>query len=271
MKDVAEFRLKAWKDLHELARPNWIYRGQVDASWDLSTSLERCFIREGIEGHARVELEKELLREFRRTYHNYAPHIPARERLLEWLSLMQHHGAPTRLLDFTYSIYVAAYFAVEDATRDAAIWAFNAAWTMSEGVEAMERAGKKQARTWYDRTSERHEVVSESLLLEAPAVTSVLVLSPFRLNERLRTQKATFLVPGDITTSFMENLLSMPGHGNRRKLVKIVVPASLRREAVEALHYMNITRTSLFPGLDGYAQSLGVYHPSYRPVEWTDE
>ena len=47
MKDVAEFRLKAWKDLHELARPNWIYRGQVDASWDLSTSLERCFIRAG--------------------------------------------------------------------------------------------------------------------------------------------------------------------------------------------------------------------------------
>ena len=113
MKDFTEIRLRAWKELHDLARPNWIYRGQGDASWALSTSLERCFLREGIEGDDRAKLERELLREFRRTYHNYAAHVPEPERLLEWLSLMQHHGAPTRLLDFTFSIYVAAYFAVK--------------------------------------------------------------------------------------------------------------------------------------------------------------
>jgi hypothetical protein len=69
----------------------------------------------------------------------------------------------------------------------------------------------------------------------------------------------------------MDNLRGVPGHDDAANLVKIVLPASLRGKAVEALHYMNISRTSLFPGLDGYAQSLGVYHPSYRPVDWAEE
>jgi hypothetical protein len=271
MKDFTEIRLKAWKELHDLAQPNWIYRGQGDASWELSTSIERCFAREGIAGNNRAELEKELVREFRRTYHNYAVHIPERERLLEWLSLMQHHGAPTRLLDFTYSIYVAAYFAVEKATRDSAIWAVSASWAMNRGVEALEAAGKHEAQTWYGRTEERHEEVGESLLMAPPRVPSILVLSPYRMNERLRTQKGTFVVPGDVTSSFMDNLRAMKGHEQKKNLLKIVLPASLRSKAVESLHYMNISRTSLFPGLDGYAQSLGVYHPSYRPVDWSEE
>ena len=46
MKDFTEIKLESWKELHELAKPNWIYRGQGDASWAMSTSLERCFIRE---------------------------------------------------------------------------------------------------------------------------------------------------------------------------------------------------------------------------------
>ena len=51
-------------------------------------------------------------------------------------------------------------------------------------------------------------------------------------------------------------------------LLKIIIPIGLRRHALEKLFYMNISRTSLFPGLDGYAQSLGVYHPSMNPVNW---
>jgi hypothetical protein len=69
----------------------------------------------------------------------------------------------------------------------------------------------------------------------------------------------------------MDNLRSMPGHDDPKNMVKIVVPREMRQKAVESLHYMNISRTSLFPGLDGYAQSLGVYHPSYRPVPWSEK
>lgn len=48
---------------------------------------------------------------------------------------MQHHGTPTRLLDFTQSIYIAMYFALIDSTTDACIWAINDLWLIDEGIK----------------------------------------------------------------------------------------------------------------------------------------
>ena len=52
-------------------------------------------------------------------------HVPEWEDDFQWLALMQHHGAPTRLLDFTWSPYVAAFLALERAVDDAAVWAIH--------------------------------------------------------------------------------------------------------------------------------------------------
>jgi hypothetical protein len=265
---IAQVTLDKWSDIHDFGRRNWLFRGQRSASWDLKTSLERCFEREAIEGDARIALEAELLREFKRTFHNYALHIPGRNSVLEWLSLMQHHGAPTRLLDFNYSVYVASYFALETAVEDCAVWAIDAEWVMGEAVKAMVQAGKSNAAPLHAKTTEAHETIAGEILFKPPFVSSVLLLSPFRLNERLRIQKGTFLIPGDIASSFMDNLRSVAGHDREAHLLKIVLPARLRREALEKLHYMNISSTSLFPGLDGYARSLGIYHPAFRPIQW---
>jgi hypothetical protein len=265
---IAEVILRKWSDIHDFGRRNWLFRGQRSARWDLKTSLERCFEREAVAGEARIALEAELLREFRRTFHNYAVHIPERSSVIEWLSLMQHHGAPTRLLDFNYSIYVASYFALETADEDCAVWAIDAEWVMGAAVEAMKQAGKSNAVKLHAKTSEDHETIADEILFKPPFVSSVLLLSPFRLNERLRIQKGTFLVPGDVASSFMDNLRSHAGHELEDRVLKIVLPARLRGEALEKLHYMNISSTSLFPGLDGYARSLGIYHPAFRPIQW---
>jgi hypothetical protein len=265
---IQEVTLGSWREIHDYGRRNWVFRGQRSARWVLRTSLERCFERESVEGAARDELEAELLREFKRAYHNYAVHVPERENVIEWLSLMQHHGAPTRLLDFTYSIYVAAYFAVETASEDCAVWALNAGWAMDHAISAMREAGKAEAAKLSGRTSEEHETASYTILFRPPYVKAALTLSPFRLNERLRIQKGTFIVPGDVTCGFMDNLTSVPGHDRESNLLKIVLPVRLRWEALEKLHYMNLSSTSLFPDLDGYARSLGIYHPAYKPIKW---
>lgn len=115
--------VKEWDEIQNLARRGWLYRGQRSASWPIQTSLERYCDRQGVSGPERPRIEAELFREFRRTYHHYADHVPDPSSVLEWMSLMQHHGAPTRLLDFTYSIFVACYFALEAADGDAAVWA----------------------------------------------------------------------------------------------------------------------------------------------------
>ncbi len=146
-----------WGDIHVLAKHGWLYRGQRSADWPLQTSLERCCNRQKILALDQSRIESELFREFRRAYHQYANHIPDASSCLEWMSLMQHHGAPTRLLDFTYSIYVAAYFALESAEGDAAVWAFNGPWALGESIERFHSAAKPNWERLREPFREEHE------------------------------------------------------------------------------------------------------------------
>lgn len=261
---VAEIRLDSWRQIHEFARGGWLFRGQRCSDWLLQTSLERCCERERIKPKYRYSIEAELLREFKRAYHQYALHLPSSDSTIEWLSLMQHHGAPTRLLDFTYSLYVAAYFAAETADSDCAVWAVNGPWIMDRSIPCLLKKGKRGAKRLVGKTEEVHEKIYHSLLFHKPFVKIAFQLNPFRLTERIRSQRAAFVAPGSVSNTFMDNLLALDGHEIAANLIKIIIPARLRGDVVERLFEMNISRRSLFPGLDGYAQSLGVFHPSFR-------
>jgi hypothetical protein len=68
-----------------------------------------------------------------RQCHHYTLHTPEADNVMEWLALMRHYGAPTRLLDCTYSFFAAVYFALEDfeledAEGECAVWALNSDW-----------------------------------------------------------------------------------------------------------------------------------------------
>jgi FRG domain len=261
-------KIESLSSLSEFAHRRWVYRGQREVGWKLLTSLDRCLLRYETDQRNRVLVEAELQREFRRTYHQYAVHIPRDDSILEWLSLMQHYGAPTRLLDFSYSIWVAAYFALESADGDACIWAINASWTLDETIKSLQSIGKSDAPRLAERFYEKHESLAEDLFFKSPFVDSVCVVNPFRLNDRLRTQKGVFLIAGNVLETFENNLKSLRGYDDSRNIVQIVLPKQMRRQAIEALFEMNISRTSLFPGLDGFAQSLAIYSPALNPQEW---
>jgi hypothetical protein len=104
---------------------SWAFRGQSNSSWPLYSKLSRHLISFGINPLSWGVQERRILRIFRRKAHHYLEHLPSEEDTFEWLALMQHHGSPTRLLDLTWSPYVAAFFALEHATNDCAVWAFN--------------------------------------------------------------------------------------------------------------------------------------------------
>ena len=93
---------------HELnALPNhYIFRGQADARWELRSSLERLLGSSWAIERARTS-EDYALRSFKSKYRIYAGSEHQPQSKLSWLSAMQHYGAPTRLIDFTTSPYIA--------------------------------------------------------------------------------------------------------------------------------------------------------------------
>lgn len=208
-----------WEKIHKYRKTmegkGWVFRGQRDATRPLETSLRRdCKYFPGkLEDPKNAEIA--LLREFRRRFHHYSAYIPREDDCLEWLSLMQHHGAPTRLLDFTYSIYVAAYFALEKPPLkkpkdDHAIWAINSKWATDE-CEVMFKPTAVHEYFEIPINEQTANLFPDAFMPKKPQ-RFVCPLNPFRLTERLTIQKGIFMCPGDVTTTFEKNLCAFQGH-----------------------------------------------------------
>ncbi|KDC60102.1 FRG domain-containing protein [Bordetella bronchiseptica] len=266
----------------------FVFRGQADAEWPLSSSLERA-----IQDHEPLMKGAELneywmLNEFRQKYHLYANHSPEYDNKFEWLALLQHHGCPTRLLDFSNSPYVAAYFAVAAARQDAAIWAIY-------DIEARERMAKKFSLPYEPGKKLRDEVnnlhidtINQIIAnTDKPSPKAHLVsLSSNKWSERLARQQGVFLAPADLGKSnrpktFMDNLyatfvdepiedigfIEQDADAVLSHLeiefepavmcLKMRIPKSLHGTFRKHLRMMGITDESLFPGLDGLARSMG--------------
>lgn len=266
-----EVRVTDWDDLVSRLRAlsgTWIFRGQCDGRLALATTLERHTPADMTRGDA----ERQLLKEFKRRAHTYLPPhlVPGENARLEWLALMQHYGAPTRLLDFTESPYVAAYFAVEDAVVGAescAVWALNCAWCFGEAGKLA--VGKDPSLDDYLQKKNQegkldlHPDVLRGMVtfnrenLFKEAIAAVVSATPERLSERLSAQQGIFLLPLDVEQGFMDNMSAYSDHADN--FIKFEFPNRHRGRALEELRLMNITRASLFPGLDGFAQSFRQY------------
>ena len=308
------FHIVDWDGLlkqeKELRAEEWLFRGMSCASWGLEPSLERaCKTYYGKQDLSKAAyLENILTREFRRRYHDHK--IGISDPIgIEWLSLMQHYGAPTRLLDFTYSFFVAAYFAIEKPCEQScpcagcailnlisrrlskvnshAIWAIRSDW-IKEGIKLLEDDGKDvryltiEQNEWkwkFEEQWDLQEPFFESLLNlrrkdrnpedEDPIKRSQNVpscafpVNAMRLNERSTIQQGVFICPGNVTQSFEKNLKSLQGFDNPQNLRKLVILFSpeQRLDALKRLHAMSINKATLYPGLQGFADSLGIYHP----------
>jgi hypothetical protein len=253
----------------------YVFRGQTRASkkWTLKTTFERA--GKGISKKDWTALEQKVLLEFRRRAQHYLLDLPEPQQHLEWLALMQHHGCSTRLLDFTRSFFIALFFAIENSDSHAAVWAVDSTYYESRpGIPRW----KDHLHSTYNKDAEKkaNDILSSS---DKKHDKGILLVEPFRMNERLSLQHGIFLFPKNIEVSFEENFCSHHGVNSFAKLAqkegklvvaKIVIPKMLHLKIACLLDMMNISATTLFPGLDGFARSQKRYiqstlsHEEYR-------
>lgn len=256
--------IEDWREFYVIVGEykNWIFRGQSNAEWPLYSSLSRYIKDQGIHRQAWAEQENRIMRIFKRKAHLFLDHVPDDEDSFQWLALMQHHGAPTRLLDFTWSPFVAAFFALERATKDAAVWAisFPAIWNSTLKFNLK---GKSVTAAEID-LREPDAFYDFFIVNELPFVS---VGEPLIMNKRLIAQSGTFAVPG-VLDKPVEEILSRYPEPEKIVTKFILKTHSIRDEAMLSLYTMNVTNATLFPDLDGLARSMGYeweHHWAFNP------
>lgn len=242
-------RLRSWQEFVDLTdvQGGWAFRGEVSAHWPLVSSLTRRLQAFCPDRSLWPLREERALRVFRRKAHIYVGNPAVLGDTLRCLALMQHHGAPTRLLDFTKSPYVAAFFALEDATDAAAVYALNtsALWGATPDFDRSLTRDHIDPRV--AGNFERHFLGNRQPVLWFG--------EPAEMDRRLVAQSGLFVVPGMIDRSLDDILAGYAGDVDEPLLVKYVLPSSLRAQAMDALYRMNVTNASLFPDLEGLARS----------------
>jgi hypothetical protein len=274
--DVHEIPCKTWNDFRNkvnrlilregmpLENKEWVFRGVLNRH-PLETTLERACKSWSIPLEELPRIEVEMIREIKRKAFGLGIPLPNRDDCIWWVSLMQHYGSPTRLLDFTYSPYVAAHFAFEQLLHDfsaqeAAVWAVQYKFTQAGGEQAVGRDDLQKIR--------RAELGCLNSLfdLTEKKVPSVLQVTAYYLHDRITAQQGVFLCPTDVSLSFISNFKSVPGHNKQNLVRKFVLPRNILKTAVAELQKMNITRHSLFPGIGGLAQSLTLRLPYFADL-----
>lgn len=261
---VQMLRVESWSELMDALyldshnalldryRSSYVYRGMEHATDPLNTTLNRLG-----ESH----LEKHLLRNFIK----YGQSEAAFSSIWNWMALAQHHGLPTRFLDWTYSPLVALHFATahfENFEQDGVIHAVNYVdakrYLPKELAEVIETEGS------HIFTAEMLDRAASSLqeLENLQNEPFALFFEPPSINPRIVNQYAVFSMmsnPGMIISDWWV--------GREVKAFGILIPANLKWEIRDKLDQANINERVLFPGLDGLARWLKRHYWDIRPPQ----
>ena len=284
-----EDRADSWATLLELLyesppdepreRSPFIYHGLSNREYRLTTSLCR-FVGESGEW----DMELQLLRDFNK----YATDFDEPESVWHLLSIAQHHGLPTRLLDWTRSPLVAAYFATGGSpATDGVIWMVDYRRAHDKLPATLQAIRERESTDVFDIdvladiefeieyetgvaapinpvNGQRHqsEVFHLRTIREALEAfdshhegVCVLFFEPPAIDDRIVNQSALFSMLSDPSLPLDEWLERDP-----TQYRKVIVPAELKAEIREKLDRANINQRVLFPGLDGLTGWLREYH-----------
>ena len=221
------------------------WRGQEKQEWDL---IPRIYTQSDVNDNDVGTHEKNIVVRFRQkapTRHSNCPPV-GREHYPARLFFMQHYGLPTRLLDWTSSVLVAAYFACrEKPEENAALWAMDP-FALNEsqmGKQELFQPVSDCAKDcfWAPFINETLESGQKTMAVMAPEV-----------DIRMLLQSSNFTIHG--ANMPLNNIDSSAVF-----LKKYVIPYAAKPIIIQTLKRLGIRETSLFPDLERLAEEIKTY------------
>ncbi len=254
--------------------PQFLFRGVSRSSYELQCSLARVADAQSPLG----DIEDDALGEFKALSRRWLRDPPDDDDMLGWFAVMQHYGAPTRLLDWTASPFIGLFFALRtQGDETAAVWTLNrSSATKHHNVASVRR---DSARPWGsdsrlpgdeseisqdDRAARTKSASSavrgrrnrfEKARMRCDAIPWILELE--RPDERMVAQQGVLTYVNTLDGVIPKNV-TREGKGGRRfrLLRKYELDPSLRTESLRRLGRMGLSYATLFPGLDGIGEAV---------------
>lgn len=235
--------------------PNsFAFRGQSDANWGLQSTLERFVPKQ----EDRRIFENRSLETFKSKFRLYSRDLDIPEGRLSWLSLMQHYGVPTRLLDFTTSPYVALYFAIENLTPvddgSIAIYAINYSELVQKSCSFV--LEKDRDFEVYSNRLNFFEKCEEAFerILDRRSYDVLWFVDPTQINNRLEKQSGTFLMSGSFDKT-IDELLKSKIYSDV-SFDKIVISHGFYKNIYSLLRKINLGPKNIYGDLSGLAKDI---------------
>lgn len=240
------------------------FRGLSDASYRLDTTLMRL-------GGAYATLERHLLRNFRKYAHRRRVEA---ESIWHWIAIAQHHGLPTRLMDWTFSPFVAMHFATSNVQKmhtDGVIWAVDYVSVNRSVPEKLSNLLREELANVFtvemlaqfepaDAQGFRELVHTLDAFDNLSEEKFLLFFEPPSLDDRIVNQYGLFSVLSANNRRADEWL-----DEREHPALKIIIPAALKWEIRDKLDQANVTERVLFPGLEGLSRWLRRHYSPKLP------
>jgi hypothetical protein len=223
------------------------FRGHTDSSWKLTPKLHRDEYKNANESEIRLEFESRALQLIQ-------GRMPSDK--WEWYFLMQHYGAPTRLLDWTDNPLLGLYFAVADHPEhcDAAVWALDPDWLNSK----LQRNMGVMLPDWREANLYLKDLQA---CFEGAKVRARLpaAIDPPHVDRRLAAQSSRFVIfGGNRELTKMERTKS--DRQRKQHLHMIAIPKGAVPGIQKELYGCGITHSFVFPDLEGLCREIRRKH-----------